>query len=143
MTAPQRTVPNDMSWVLDPLLTLPGVRHGVVLTADGMVTGASPELRREAAEGTAAMMSALQGAARAVARELSGEPGTRVEQVVLATDNGVVFAVPAGEDTVLALFADTSCEMAALTHRVQLQVATLATWAAAPRQHRGSGIRGS
>lgn len=114
-----------MSWVLDPLLVLKGVRHGIVLSADGMVTGASPGLGREAAEGASAMMSALQGAARTVARELSGDPHTRLEQVVVATNNGFVFAVPAGENTVLAVFADTTCDMEILSHHVQIQVATL------------------
>ncbi|WP_431042061.1 roadblock/LC7 domain-containing protein [Streptomyces sp. P1-3] len=125
MTAPKRTVRPDMSWVLDPLLVLKGVRHGVVLSSDGMVTGASPRLTREAGEGAAAMMSALQGAARTLARELSGDPRTAVEQVVVATDNGFVFAVPAGENTFLAVFADRTCDMEILSHHVQIQVTTL------------------
>ncbi|KUJ64540.1 hypothetical protein ACZ90_58395 [Streptomyces albus subsp. albus] len=126
MTAAKRSLRPDMSWVLDPLLVLRGVRHGVVLSADGMVTGASPGLSREAGEGAAAMMSALQGAARSLATELSGDPHTTVEQVVVATGSGFVFAVPAGRDTVLALFADTGCDMESLSHQVQLQVAALA-----------------
>jgi predicted regulator of Ras-like GTPase activity (Roadblock/LC7/MglB family) len=125
MTSSKRTIRNDMSWVLDPLLVLKGVRHGVVLSADGMVTGASRDLSREAGEGASAMMSALQGAARTLAKELSGDPGTVVEQVVVATNNGFVFAVPAGENTVLALFADSSCDMEILSHHVQIQVTTL------------------
>ncbi|MEK8172658.1 hypothetical protein NKH77_36470 [Streptomyces sp. M19] len=43
----------------------------------------------------------------------------------MATNNGFVFAVPAGENTVLALFADTSCDMEILSHHVQIQVTTL------------------
>ncbi|MFC0599376.1 roadblock/LC7 domain-containing protein [Streptomyces palmae] len=125
MTAAKHALRPDMSWILDPLLVVKGVRHGVVLSADGMVTGASPGLSREAGEGASAMMSALQGAARSLARELSGDPRTTVEQVVVATDKGFVFAVPAGPDTVLALFADHGCDMETLSHRVQLQVAAL------------------
>lgn len=131
-----------MSWVLEPLLLLKGVRHGVVLSADGMVTGASPGLSREAGEGASAMMAALQGAARTVARELSGDPLTTVEQVVVATDNGLVFAVPAGQDSVLALFAEPGCDMEVLTHQVQLQAGALGEWAPGARGG-GSDATGS
>ncbi|MFE1908970.1 roadblock/LC7 domain-containing protein [Streptomyces gardneri] len=125
MTAAKRPLLHDMSWVLEPLLVLTGVRHAVILSADGLVAGASPGLTREAREGAAAMMSALQGAARSVASELSGDARARLEQVVVAVDSGFVFAVPAGENTVLALFAEKSADLEIVAYHVQIQVATL------------------
>lgn len=82
------------------------------------------------------MMSALQGAARTLAQELSGKPGTEVEQVVIATNTGFAFAVPAGQNSVLAVYADPSTDMEILSHHVQIQVSTLGTKAmnARPRE---------
>lgn len=115
----------DQSWVLRPLLEVVGVRHAVVLTSDGLVAGVSPGLPREAGEGASAMMSSLIGAARNVARELSQNPDAAVVQVVVAVNEGFVFAVPAGRNAMLALYADGSTDMQRIAHLVQVQVAML------------------
>lgn len=125
MTTRKRPVSKDMSWVLEPLLVLPGVVHALVLSSDGMVQGASPDLTREASEGASAMMSALQGAGRAVAASFSGNRGTKLQQVVVDTDSGFVFATPAGQNSVLAVFADRKVDMGVVAHHMQIQVATL------------------
>jgi hypothetical protein len=63
----------DPSWVLDPIVAIGGVRNAVILSADGMVVGACDRIERDpkdsraAMEGIAAMVSSLQGAARAAA----------------------------------------------------------------------------
>jgi len=125
--APSRAdVHEDASWVLAPLLELSGVEHGLVVTSDGMVWGASPSLRREAAEGASAMMSALQGAARALAGALSGDQAAQVRQIVVETVGGYVFALPAGHHSVLALYTTRDVDMGKVTYEMQCQVASLA-----------------
>jgi len=125
--APSRAdVHEDASWVLAPLLELSGVEHGLVVTSDGMVWGASPSLRREAAEGASAMMSALQGAARALAGALSGDQAAQVRQIVVETAGGYVFALPAGHHSVLALYTTRDVDMGKVTYEMQCQVASLA-----------------
>jgi len=125
--APSRAdVHEDASWVLDPLLGLTGVEHGLVVTSDGMVWGASAGLRREAAEGASAMMSALQGAARALSAALSGDPAAEVRQIVVETGDGYVFALPAGHHSVLALYTTREVDMGKVTYEMQCQVAVLA-----------------
>jgi predicted regulator of Ras-like GTPase activity (Roadblock/LC7/MglB family) len=117
---------DDASWVLEPLLGLHGVQHGLVVTSDGLVWGASPSLSRESAEGASAMMSALQGASRALGAALSGDRGTRVRQIVVETGDGFVFAVPAGQHAALALYTTRAVDMGAVTYQMQRQVASLA-----------------
>lgn len=117
---------DDATWVLEPLLELTGVTHGLVVTADGMVWAASPGLERSQAEGASAMMSALQGAARALSGALSGDRDTQVRQVVVETTDGFVFAVPAGRHSVLALYTSRSVDMGKVTYEMQCQVASLA-----------------
>jgi predicted regulator of Ras-like GTPase activity (Roadblock/LC7/MglB family) len=124
-TRTRRPVTEDMSWVLAPLLDLPHVLHAAVVSQDGFVEGCSPGLGRESAEGVAAMMSALQGAARTTAVAFSGEREPRLRQTVVETDTGWVFAIPAGENTCLAVYAAPEVNMAVVTHQMQVQVATL------------------
>ena len=115
----------DASWVLDPLLELQGVQHGLVVTSDGMVWGASPSLAREAAEGASAMMSALQGASRALSVALSGDRAAQVRQIVVETGGGFVFALPSGQHAVLALYTTRDVDMGVVTYRMQRQAASL------------------
>lgn len=126
MTIPaRRSVREDTSWVLTPLLELPHVLHAAVISGDGLIEGRSPDLGREAAEGVAAMLSALQGAARTTTAAFAGEPDVRLRQTVIESDRGWVFAIPAGENTCLAVFAGPEVNMGVVTHQMQVQVATL------------------
>ncbi|MGW7349777.1 roadblock/LC7 domain-containing protein [Streptomyces sp. Z26] len=126
MTHPaRRPVHEDMSWVLGPLLELPHVVHAAVISGDGLIQGRSPGLEREPAEGVAAMMSALQGAARTTTAAFSGAEDVRLRQTVVESDRGWVFAIPAGENTCLAVFAAHDVNMRVVTHQMQVQVATL------------------
>ncbi|MFK4222146.1 roadblock/LC7 domain-containing protein [Streptomyces sp. NPDC019890] len=125
MTVFHRAAGKDVSWALDPLLVLPGVKHAVVLTSDGIVRGASPNLSTEAGEGAAAMMSALQGAARTLAILFSGNEATRLQQIVVDADSGYVFATPAASNTVMAVYATRDVDMGVVAHLMQIQVKTL------------------
>lgn len=126
MTLPtRRPVPEDMSWVLAPLLDLPHVTHAAVISGDGFVQGRSPGLEQEAAEGVAAMMSALQGAARTTSLTFSGASDVQLRQTVIESDLGWVFAIPAGENTCLTVYARPDVNMRVVTHQMQVQVATL------------------
>lgn len=124
-TSARRTVREDTSWVLAPLLELPHVVHAAVISGDGLVEGRSPGLEREAAEGVAAMMSALQGAARTATGAFAGSDEVRLRQIVVESGHGWVFAIPAGENTVLAVYAGPEVNMGVVTHHMQVQVASL------------------
>ncbi|NSC22281.1 hypothetical protein FM076_14220 [Streptomyces albus subsp. chlorinus] len=51
MTIPApRSLRDDTSWVLAPLLELPHVIHAAVVSGDGLIEGRSPDPGREAAE---------------------------------------------------------------------------------------------
>lgn len=120
-----RRAREDTSWVLGPLLELPHVVHAAVISGDGLIEAASPNLEREAAEGVAAMMSALQGAARTITAAFSGSYDVGLRQTVIESDRGWVFAVPAGENTCLTVFAGPEVNMGVVTHHMQVQVAKL------------------
>ncbi|MBO8199748.1 roadblock/LC7 domain-containing protein [Streptomyces smyrnaeus] len=126
MTIPaRRSLRDDTSWVLGPLLELPHVIHAAVISGDGLIEGRSPNLERDAAEGVAAMLSALQGAARTTTAAFAGSFEARLRQTVVESDHGWVFAIPAGENTTLAVFAGPEVNMGVVTHQMQVQVASL------------------
>src|SRR5882757_2021964 len=65
------TVSNGLAWLLDDLTQrVPHVRHAVVLSNDGLVTGASGELDRPTAEHLAAVSSGFHSLAKGGRREL-------------------------------------------------------------------------
>ncbi|RAJ67082.1 putative regulator of Ras-like GTPase activity (Roadblock/LC7/MglB family) [Streptomyces sp. Amel2xB2] len=126
MTTPaRRPVREDTSWVLAPLLELPHVIHAAVISGDGLIEGRSPNLGRDAAEGVAAMLSALQGAARTTTAAFAGDYAVTLRQTVIESDKGWVFAIPAADNTCLAVFAGPEVNMGVVTHQMQVQVATL------------------
>ncbi|HEV7627332.1 MAG TPA: roadblock/LC7 domain-containing protein [Streptomyces sp.] len=124
-TSAHRPVREDTSWVLAPLLELPHVIHAAVISGDGLIEGRSPELEQDAAEGVAAMLSALRGAARTTTAAFAGDYDIQLRQTVIESDRGWVFAIPAGENTCLAVFAGREVNMGVVTHHMQVQVATL------------------
>ncbi|MGW8374455.1 roadblock/LC7 domain-containing protein [Streptomyces sp. ODS28] len=126
MTPPtRRSLREDTSWVLAPLTELPHVVHAAVISGDGLIEGRSSRLERDAAEGVAAMLSALQGAARTTTAAFAGDHDVTLRQTVIESDRGWVFAIPAGENTTLAVFAEPEVNMGVVTHHMQVQVASL------------------
>lgn len=121
----RRRVTEDKSWVLAPLLELPHVIHAAVISGDGFIEGSSPGLKRDSAEGVAAMMSALQGAGRAVTAAFAEQDDAKLRQTVIESEQGWVFAIPAGENTCLAVFAGPEVNMGVVAHHMQIQVSTL------------------
>ncbi|MEV0092304.1 roadblock/LC7 domain-containing protein [Streptomyces sp. NPDC050738] len=143
MTVPKRPLLRDMSWVLAPLMEVPGVVHALVLSGDGMIQGASENLTREAGEGASAMASALQGAGKELVRNLAGEVESPVvHQVVVSTTYGFAFLIPAGDNTVMAVFAHSTVDMGVIAHAMQVQVAKLGAKAMSSPPRVRDGVRG-
>ncbi|QMU77712.1 roadblock/LC7 domain-containing protein [Streptacidiphilus sp. PB12-B1b] len=118
----------DLEWTTKALQTLTqlhGVVHGVVLTSDGMIKGASSGLSRASAEGAAAVTSGLQSCARQVAGALSGHADTALRQVVVETGDGFVFSVPAGAHTHLVLYTTREADLGMVSYEVHRHIGNL------------------
>lgn len=111
---------HDPSWSLRSITELPGVWHALILTADGMVQGASERLTREQAEGIAAMCASLHGASRAVSAAVprpgaddAGSPGQSgaVETVTVQTSDAIYMMVPAGTNGYLWMVGSPTIQM--------------------------------
>jgi predicted regulator of Ras-like GTPase activity (Roadblock/LC7/MglB family) len=128
----RRPQAQDLAWVLDPLLELPGVRHAVIATGDGLVEGSSPSLDRAAAERVAAMTATLHASARAFTTAFTDDESPSLRQTVVESEQGFAIVVPAGQNTSLAVFAAPDTQLGNIAYQMQVQVAALARAMSAP-----------
>ncbi|SOD62554.1 hypothetical protein SAMN06297387_106131 [Streptomyces zhaozhouensis] len=126
MNTPQARSADGLAWVLTPLLELPGVRHAVIATGDGLVEGSSPGLGRASAERVAAMTATLHAAARAFTTAFTEREAPGLQQTVVESEQGFAIVVPAGKNTSLALFAEPDAQLGNIAYQMQVQVAALA-----------------
>ena len=117
------TAIGELDWLLDQLAAhTDGVRSAVILSPDGLTLGRSPGLTPDAADHLAALAAGAQS--------LAGVVGNRygcgaVTQTIIEMEDALLFIVPAGRGTCLALLADATAnaeqiayEMAVLVKRV-------------------------
>jgi len=113
----------DLSWLLDDLVSrVAEISKAVILTRDGLVTGASKGMTREDAEHLSAMAAGLQSLARGAGRHFGGG---RVRQTIVEMENSFLFVTAAGEGSCLATLTSATAdvglvafEMAVLVKRV-------------------------
>ncbi|MFI2611477.1 roadblock/LC7 domain-containing protein [Kitasatospora sp. NPDC018619] len=129
----------DLSWVLNDVLQVPGARHAILVSADGLLLERSSEIGRDEAETNAAAMSSMQSLSRAVAPFVGGGGGAW-RQTLLEYDHGWIFLIAAGSGAYLAASTAPDVDMEAMSFRMQQQVGALGrALSAAPRQSTLSG----
>ncbi|WP_327411265.1 roadblock/LC7 domain-containing protein (plasmid) [Streptomyces sp. NBC_01281] len=109
---------NRLGWLLDQQLgTLDGVRHAVLISADGLLHSRTSSIGQDDGERYAAIASALRGAGRSYAEEFEGG-GLR--QIVLELSNYVCLITQAGKNMLLlAQTANPSADVATIAHQMQ------------------------
>jgi predicted regulator of Ras-like GTPase activity (Roadblock/LC7/MglB family) len=117
------TTVGELDWLLEQLASnTDGVRSAVILSPDGLPLGRSPGLTEDAAD----HLAALAAGAQALADGVSTRYGCgAVTQTIIEMADALLFIVPAGRGTCLALLADAAAnaeqiayEMAVLVKRV-------------------------
>lgn len=116
---------NDLSWMLDSALEVPGARHAILVSADGLLMARSNEVERDQAETVAAAMSGMQSLSRTVSGFCDPHPDMRWRQTLIEFDGGWVFLIAAGEGAYLALSATADVDMADISFRMQQLVGQL------------------
>ncbi|MEU1260403.1 roadblock/LC7 domain-containing protein, partial [Streptomyces chartreusis] len=64
---------NDLSWMLDSALEIPGALHAVLVSADGLLMARTKDLGRDSADTVAAAMSGVQSLSRSLGFFVDGE----------------------------------------------------------------------
>ncbi|MEU5125939.1 roadblock/LC7 domain-containing protein [Streptomyces mobaraensis] len=120
-----------------------GIRHALVLSNDGLVTGASEGLTREDAEHLAAVASGLHSLAQGTGRQFRAG---RVRQTMIEFDGGVLFVTAAGDENCLCVLGsaaadvgDIAYEMTVLAERVAARAAEPGATSEGPGSQHGPG----
>ncbi|WP_031506906.1 roadblock/LC7 domain-containing protein [Streptomyces megasporus] len=123
MTQRTTATNQDLDWLLDGLVEqVPGTRHAIVLSDDGLVVSKSGNIERTDAERLAAIATGQQSLARGIDELFDGGP---VQQVIVELADLWLFVTAAGKGTHLAVVAsqDVDAEvMAVAMHTLVQQV---------------------
>lgn len=144
MTAPESTTPGSLplsarpgAETLDSLLDelvhqVAGVRHAIVLSADGLVRGASSTRAREDSEQLAAVSSGFHHLARGVGRHFHAGA---VRQTLIELDDAFLFVTAIGGGGRLAVFADADADMGEIGYETAPLLKRLGTQLGAGPHH--------
>ncbi|MFJ4685074.1 roadblock/LC7 domain-containing protein [Streptomyces sp. NPDC091377] len=109
-----------LGWLLDDLTErVDHVRHALVLSNDGLVTGASTGLRREDAEHLAAVASGLHSLAKGSGRHF-GAGGVR--QTMVEFEEAVLFVTAAGNGSCLCVLSAADSDFGQIAYEMTLLV---------------------
>ncbi len=110
----------NLSWLLDDLVgRVPTVRDAVVLSADGLMMGASADLDRADAEHLCAMASGFQSLAKGVSRHFVAGP---VRQTVVEMQDAFLLVTAAGQGACLAVFATGDADLGLVAYEMAMLV---------------------
>ena len=95
----------NFGWLLDNFVrTVPGTRHTLVVSADGLLMAMSEQLDRTSGDQLAAIVSGMSSLTRGAARQLrAGE----VRQAIIEMDNLFLFLMSVSNGSVLAVVAES------------------------------------
>ncbi|MFI1015953.1 roadblock/LC7 domain-containing protein [Streptomyces sp. NPDC020965] len=109
-----------LDWLLDDLTKrIQHVRHALVLSNDGLVTGASTGLEREDAEHLAAVSSGLHSLARGSGRHFRAG---RARQTMVEFDEALLFVTAAGEGSCLCVLSEAEADVGQIAYEMTLMV---------------------
>ncbi|MFI6345619.1 roadblock/LC7 domain-containing protein [Streptomyces sp. NPDC050560] len=109
-----------LGWLLDDLTERLGqVRHALVLSNDGLVTGASTGLRREDAEHLAAVASGLNSLAKGSGHHFGAG---KVRQTMVEFDDAVLFVTAAGDGSCLCVLSAADADVGQVAYEMTLLV---------------------
>ena len=122
----------NLAWLLDDLVDrVPEARQAVVLSADGLMMGASSSLVREDAEHLAAMAAGFQSLAKGASRHFRAGP---VRQTVVEMESAFLFVTAAGQGACLAVLAGSDADLGLIAYEMAMLVARVGEFMIAPER---------
>jgi len=110
----------SFSWLLGNFVkSVPGVRHTLVVSADGLLMAMSDGVDRTQGDQLAAIVSGLSSLTRGAARQLGGG---EVRQAIVEMDHMFLFTTSISDGSVLAVVADASCDVGLVGYEMTLLV---------------------
>lgn len=110
----------NFGWLLDNFVrTVPGTRHTLVVSADGLLMAMSDNLDRTSGDQMAAIVSGMSSLTRGAARQLNGGA---VRQAIIEMDNGFVFLMNVSNGSVLAVVAEGTADVGQIGYEMAMLV---------------------
>ncbi|MFI8103279.1 roadblock/LC7 domain-containing protein [Streptomyces sp. NPDC101118] len=110
----------QLDWLLDDLMRrVDQVRHAIVLSNDGLVTGASSGLERADAEHLAAVSAGLQSLAKGSGMHFRAG---QVRQTMVEYDEGTLFVMAAGPGSSLCVLSAAEADIGQVAYEMTLLV---------------------
>ncbi|MFI6133084.1 MULTISPECIES: roadblock/LC7 domain-containing protein [unclassified Micromonospora] len=120
----------DLDWLLDDLVErVPAASRAVVLSADGLLLGASTDQDRTDAEHLCALASGFSGLAKGATRHLGGGA---VRQTVVEMESAYLFVTAAGQGACLAVASDADADIGLVAYEMAMLVIRVGENLAAP-----------
>ena len=120
----------NLIWLLDDLIErVPAAHQAVVLSADGLLMGASAGLRRDDAEHLSAMAAGFQSLAKGASRHFRAGP---VRQTVVEMESAFLFVTSAGHGACLAVLAGSDADLGLIAYEMAMLVIRVGDFMAAP-----------
>ncbi len=120
----------NLNWLLDDLVErVPSAHQAVVLSADGLMMGASAGLSREDAEHLSAMAAGFQSLAKGASRHFGAGP---VRQTVVEMESAFLFVTAAGAGACLAVLAASDSDIGLIAYEMAMLVTRVGQNMSAP-----------
>ena len=125
----------ELGWLLDDLTErVQPIRHALVLSNDGLVTGTSTGLRREDAEHLAAVSSGLHSLAKGSGRHFGAG---QVRQTMIEFDDAILFVTAAGPGSCLCVLSAAEADIGQIAYEMTLLVNRVGEHLAVAERERG------
>jgi predicted regulator of Ras-like GTPase activity (Roadblock/LC7/MglB family) len=110
----------DFAWLLDNFVrNVPGSRHALAVSVDGLLMAMSSELDRTSGDQLAAIVAGLASLTRGASRHLrAGE----VRQAIVEMDALFLVLMSVSDGSVLAVVADGTCEIGMIGYEMAMLV---------------------
>lgn len=115
----------NFSWLLNNFVkSVPGIRHTLVVSADGLLMAMSQDLDRIAGDQLAAIVSALSSLTNGASRQINAGS---VRQSIVEMDRAFVFTTSISDGSILAVVADAMCDVGLVGYEMTLLVSRAET----------------
>lgn len=110
----------NFNWLLDNFVkSVPGVRHTLVVSVDGLLMAMSDDLDRTSGDQLAAIVAGLSSLTRGAARQLRAGD---VRQSIVEMDTQFLFLMSISDGSVLGIVAEASCDVGLVGYEMALLV---------------------
>ncbi|MBU4215262.1 MAG: roadblock/LC7 domain-containing protein [Actinobacteria bacterium] len=110
----------NFGWLLDNFVrTVPGTRHTLVVSADGLLMAMSENLDRTSGDQMAAIVAGMSSLTRGAARQLKAGD---VRQAIVEMDDLFLFLMSVSNGSVLSVIAEATCDVGLIGYEMAMLV---------------------